>query len=101
MYFVIAHGVSYLVAILCSIILWPQLSGRQFITEYRYCMELCRELFLVLSLKLDTEVIIHEQDHESDSVSLLKQKKNATDKQIRHLENQYPLCIFYYLRFLK
>jgi predicted metallopeptidase len=91
MYFVVSHGLSYAVAILISILIWPQLSSRQFMIEFHYCMELCRELFLVLSLKLDNEVIIHDQDHESDSAGLLKQKKKATEKHIRHLEDKY-LC---------
>eukprot|EP00026_Physarum_polycephalum_P000755 Phypoly_transcript_00756.p1 GENE.Phypoly_transcript_00756~~Phypoly_transcript_00756.p1 ORF type:complete len:890 (-),score=71.36 Phypoly_transcript_00756:1341-4010(-) len=101
MYFVVVHCLSYAVAILVSVLIWPQLSSRQFMVEFHYCMELCRELFLVLSLKLDNEVIVHDQELEGDNVGLLKQKKRATEKHIRHLEDKYSKKLVRLGRLLK
>lgn len=103
MYFVVCHLVAYAVVVLFSTLIWPQVSSNQFLLELRYCTLLCRELFLLLSLKLDTEIIPHEAD-ERDNIKLLKKKKKEKDidKQIKDLEYEYLVLLsisFYIVKF--
>lgn len=89
MFFVVCHLIPYVLVVLLSTLIWPQLSSNQFMLELRYCTRLCRELFLLLSLKLDTEIIPHNSD-EGDKVKLLGfNHEKDLDKRIKYLEYEY------------